>query len=111
MNLIDRDIALYQLKVRADMSGGIAKTTFERAIKIVNDVPVVDVEEKKETPKWTPVKTKPKKRGLYLCYMNVGQPEDWFEECQYIGKGEWCDLDGNGVTGEVRAWMELPEKP
>lgn len=107
MNLIDRDIALYQLKVRADMSGGIAKTTFERAIRIVSDVPVVAVDEEK-TPVW---KTgKPRKKGPYLCCMAAGD-NLWLEVCNYAGKGEWADLNGNYASPEVTFWQELPAMP
>lgn len=107
MKLIDKDIALYQLGIRKEMSGGIAMTTFQRAIEIVDKIPVVAVDEEK-TPVW---KTgRPRKKGPYLCCMAVDD-NIWIEVCNYAGKGQWIYLDGEYATADVTFWQELPDMP
>lgn len=108
MNLIDKDIALYQLGVRKEMSGGIAMTTFQRAIEIVDKVPVVEVE-KKEEPAW---KTgTPRKKGQYLVSIECPKGS-WIEIGNYEGKGTWTNFTGEeDSTAYVTHWMKLPQKP
>ena len=111
MNLIEKESAIRAIEEKAYGVGSVARTYYERAIKAIDDLPIRAAEaDAPEVPKWTPADKKPKRKGLYLCYMVVGA-EEWQEVCMYEGKGKWADLDGHSDTAEVFAWMPLPEKP
>lgn len=109
-NLIEKDTAIKALSEKARETGGLGRGYFEKATRIVESIPVVDVETaEKEAPRWNT--GRPKKKGLYLCYMILTEDREWQEVCSYVGRGEWQDLDGFGNTNEVAYWMQLPEKP
>lgn len=109
-----KEEAIHALAVRADQTGGIGKTYFERAIQTIAALP----EQKAEAPKeevltWNPVSKNPRRKGNYLVHI-VCPAGEWMEVDRYEGRGLWLhetDDEPQPVTEYVTHWVSLPNKP
>lgn len=110
MNLISKEETINVLAARAEETGGIGRSYYERAMQIVAAIP--DTEVKQEAAaEWTPANKNPKKKGPYLCFLKNSNGGSWQEVCEYRGKGQWASLDELDASIVVKFWRPLPENP
>jgi len=107
MTLIDKGATINAINQRAEETGGIGKTYYERAAAIVATMP--NVVDEKKTAEW---KTgNPRRKGRYLTHIICPEGE-WLEIDKYEGKGKWMNpWSGDDASDYVEHWMELPDTP
>lgn len=115
MNLISKEETINVLAARADEVGGIGKAYYERAIQIVAAMPLAETKQevKEAEPEWIAADKNPRRKGLYLCFMqNSNDHGTWHEVCAYHGKGMWTTLlDEIDASKVVKYWRPLPKEP